>query len=125
MGALYHKLQAQSIVPEDGRDHRPKHVELIGIITKPLLLHLVGVYIIYILRNILATAFLLSHFRFSVERYAYMILETISILFFTFLILLKADRLYQWKAQVSLHYLALKGTAVTPIFDEIYVQAER
>jgi hypothetical protein len=25
-----------------GRNHRPKHVELIGIINKPLLLHLVG-----------------------------------------------------------------------------------
>ena len=37
----------QSGAPEDGRDHRPKHVELIGIINKPLLLHLVGVYIIY------------------------------------------------------------------------------
>ena len=32
-------------VPEDGRDYRPKHVALIGIINKPLLLHLVGVYI--------------------------------------------------------------------------------
>ena len=30
----------QSIAPEDGHDHRPKHVELIGIINKPLLLHL-------------------------------------------------------------------------------------
>jgi len=37
----------QSSAPEDGRDHRPKHVELIGVINKPLLLHLVGVYIIY------------------------------------------------------------------------------
>jgi len=37
----------QSSVPDDGWDHRPKHVELIGIINKPLLLHLVGVYIIY------------------------------------------------------------------------------
>ena len=27
---------------EYGRNHRPKHVELIGIINKPLLLHLVG-----------------------------------------------------------------------------------
>ena len=34
-----------SSAPEDGRDHRPKHVELIGIIIKPLLLHLVCVYI--------------------------------------------------------------------------------
>ena len=38
----------QSSAPEDGRDQRPKHVELIGIINKPLLLHLVGVYIIFI-----------------------------------------------------------------------------
>jgi len=37
----------QSGAPEDGRDRRPKHVELIGIINKTLLLHLVGVYIIY------------------------------------------------------------------------------
>jgi hypothetical protein len=37
----------QSSAPEDGRDHCPKHVELIGIINKPLLLHLIGVYIIY------------------------------------------------------------------------------
>ena len=36
----------QSSAPEDGQDQRPKHVELIGIINKPLLLHLVGVYII-------------------------------------------------------------------------------
>ena len=38
----------QSSAPEDGRDQRPEHVELIGIINKPLLLHLVGVYIVYI-----------------------------------------------------------------------------
>ena len=38
----------QSSAPEDGRNYRQKHVELIGIINKPLLLHLVGVYIIYI-----------------------------------------------------------------------------
>ena len=31
----------QSSAPEDGRNNRPKHVELIGIINKPLLLHLV------------------------------------------------------------------------------------
>jgi hypothetical protein len=37
-----------SSAPEDGRDQRPKHVELMGIINNPLLLHLVGVYIIYI-----------------------------------------------------------------------------
>ena len=38
----------QSSAPEDGRDQRPKHVELIGIINKLLLLYLVGVYIVYI-----------------------------------------------------------------------------
>ena len=37
----------QSSAPEEGRDHRPKHVELIGIINKPLLLHLVG-YLYYL-----------------------------------------------------------------------------
>ena len=37
----------QPSAPEDGRDQRPKHVELIGISNKPLLLHIVGVYIIY------------------------------------------------------------------------------
>jgi len=38
-----------SSAPEDGRNHRPKHVELIGIINKPLLLYLFGVYIILII----------------------------------------------------------------------------
>ena len=32
----------QSSAPEDGRNHRSKHVDLIGINNKPLLLHLVG-----------------------------------------------------------------------------------
>ena len=32
----------QPSAPEDGRNYRPKHVELIGIINKPLLLYLVG-----------------------------------------------------------------------------------
>ena len=38
----------QSSAPEDGQDQRPKHVELTGIINKPLLLHLVGcLYYLY------------------------------------------------------------------------------
>jgi len=38
----------QSSSPEDGRNNRPKHVELIGSINKPLLLHLVGcLYYLY------------------------------------------------------------------------------
>ena len=37
-----------SSAPEDERNNRPKHVELIGIINKPLLLHLVGcLYYLY------------------------------------------------------------------------------
>ena len=38
----------QSSALEDGRDHGPKHVEQIGIINKPLLLHLVDcLYYVY------------------------------------------------------------------------------
>ena len=35
-------VYAQSSAPEDGQNNFPKHVELTGIINKPLLLHLVG-----------------------------------------------------------------------------------
>jgi len=38
----------QSSATEDGQNDYPKHVELTGIINKPLLLYLVVVYIIYI-----------------------------------------------------------------------------
>ena len=41
------RCNTQSSAPEDGHDHSPKPVELIGIINKPLLLHLVGVCIIF------------------------------------------------------------------------------
>jgi len=38
----------QSSAPEDGQTNCPKHVELTGIINKPLLLHLVGcLYYLY------------------------------------------------------------------------------
>ena len=38
----------QSIAPEDGQNNCPKHVELTGIINKPLLLYLVGcLYYLY------------------------------------------------------------------------------
>ena len=38
----------QSSVPEDGQNNCPKHVELNGIINKPLFLHLVGcLYYLY------------------------------------------------------------------------------
>ena len=35
-------VETQSSAPEDGRDYRLKHIELIAIIYKPLLLRLVG-----------------------------------------------------------------------------------
>jgi len=34
VGALYHKLLTRASAPEDGRNYRPKHVELIEIINK-------------------------------------------------------------------------------------------
>ena len=38
----------QSSAPEDGPYHRPKHIQLTGIINMPLLLHLVGcLYYLY------------------------------------------------------------------------------
>jgi len=38
----------KSSAPEDGRNYNPKHVALIGIINKPLFLHLVGcLYYLY------------------------------------------------------------------------------
>ena len=37
----------QSSAPEDGKNNCSKHVELTGIINKPLLLHLVGLYYLY------------------------------------------------------------------------------
>ena len=46
VGTLYHKLETQSSAPEDGRNYRPKQVELIEIINKELLLQLVG-YLCY------------------------------------------------------------------------------
>ena len=42
VGALYHKLHTQSSAPEDGRNYRPIHVQLIEITNKLLLLHPVG-----------------------------------------------------------------------------------
>ena len=37
VGALYHKLQTQSSALEDGRNYRPKHVELIEIVNKTII----------------------------------------------------------------------------------------
>ena len=41
-GYIIPQAVTQSNAPEDGKNNCPKHVELSGIINKPLLLHLVG-----------------------------------------------------------------------------------
>jgi len=52
VSALYQKMKkkkkTQSSAPEDGRNYRPKHVELIEVINKLSLLHLVGCLRYYI-----------------------------------------------------------------------------
>jgi len=50
IGALSHKLKTQSIAPEDGRNYRPKHVDLIENTNKLLLLHLDD-YLYYCIRD--------------------------------------------------------------------------
>ena len=48
VGALYHNCNTQSSAPEHWQNNFPKHVELTGIINKPLLFHLVGcLYYLY------------------------------------------------------------------------------
>jgi len=47
-GRIIPQAVTQSNAPEDGKNNCPKHVELTGIINKPLLLHLVGcLYYLY------------------------------------------------------------------------------
>ena len=47
-GCIIPQSVTQSSAPEDGQNNCPKHVELTGIIIKPLLLHLVGcLYYLY------------------------------------------------------------------------------
>ena len=47
-GCIVPQALTQSSAPEDGQNNFPKHVELTGIINKPLLLHLVGcLYYLY------------------------------------------------------------------------------
>jgi len=45
-GALYHKLQTQSSSPEDGRNYGPKHVELIEIINKIIIVASIWLFIL-------------------------------------------------------------------------------
>ena len=70
VGALYQNCNTQSSAPEDGRNHRPKYVELIGVINKPLLLHLVG-YVIFIQEglNPQFSFTLMFHFSFTFVSY--------------------------------------------------------
>ena len=47
-GCIIPQAVTQSSAPEDGQNNFPKHVELTGIINKPLLLHLVScLYYLY------------------------------------------------------------------------------
>ena len=47
-GIMHARCNTQSSAPEDGQNNFPKHVELTGIINKPLSLHLVGcLYYLY------------------------------------------------------------------------------
>ena len=48
VSATYSQRGLQSSAPEDGQNNCPKHVELTGIINKPLIMHLVGcLYYLY------------------------------------------------------------------------------
>ena len=65
-------VNTQSSVPEDGRDQRPKHVELIGIITKSSLLHLVGcLYYLYEMCGLVSSTSVrnISHSMKNSDRY--------------------------------------------------------
>ena len=64
----------RSSAPEDGGDHRPKGVELIGIINKPLLLQLVGVYITYCF----STATVVARTRLNVTLYVHASLVSVT-----------------------------------------------
>ena len=57
VGALTTGRITQSSALEDGQNNCPKHVELTGIINKPLLLHLVGcLYYLYFIMSFLRLA---------------------------------------------------------------------
>ena len=60
------RCNPQSSAPEDGQNNCPKHVEVTGIINKPLFLHLVGClyylyFIIYFLRLAKQSQFIPLH----------------------------------------------------------------
>jgi len=54
--ALYHKLQTQFSAPDDGRNYRPKHIELIEIINKTIIVASSWLFI------------LLKHFSFTLVK---------------------------------------------------------
>jgi len=60
---LYTTSCKQSSAPEDGRNYRPKHVDLIEITNKLLLLHLFGFYIIT--RNVFYLLFFHDNYGFA------------------------------------------------------------
>jgi hypothetical protein len=70
VGALYHKLEGRSSVPEDGRNYRPQHVEMIGIINKPLLFASSWLLILFVL-----FAFLCNHTGLSLSSGSFVIIR--------------------------------------------------
>jgi len=51
IGALYHKLQTQSRALEGGRNYRPKHVELMEIVDKIIIVASSWLFILLYYRN--------------------------------------------------------------------------
>jgi len=47
VGALYHKLYTQSSAPEDGRNYRPKYVEVIEIVNKIIIVASTWLFIVF------------------------------------------------------------------------------
>ena len=94
----------RSSAPEDGQDHRPKHVELIGIINKPLLLHLVGVYIICS-TNVQIQKFILICSQKKAKKIGHLYDLTLDILFLkTKSIILRTK--FMWACRQSAEWLA-------------------
>jgi len=53
VGASYHKLQRQSSVPEDGRNYRPKHAELIEIINTIIIVASRWLFMLFFLKHLI------------------------------------------------------------------------
>jgi len=61
VGALYHKLKAQSSAPEDGRNYRPKHVKPSEIVNKIIIIATSCLFVLFYR----LTFTCISHFLYS------------------------------------------------------------